>query len=183
MSSCWHHNRTSHYEQVSPPRATSPVGRPSPCERRFFAPLARDRAVHFSLIASCLRQAFAPVQYLRDVFTRWPPPPAGNPTHDDLRCLQPAAGPPRINPGCSGRLATEGESARGRTRSHVSRRFARVPASSPARSSWAEKPAFSRHKRAHHAKSRPLGPGLRPASSGWHVACESVQRKQSNGVD
>ena len=46
-------------------------------------------AVHFSLIASCLRHGRDPFAYLRDVFERLPKLLAGSPTTDQLRPLLP----------------------------------------------------------------------------------------------
>jgi transposase len=46
-------------------------------------------AVHFSLVASCLRHGLDPFSYLRDVFTRLPVLLAGVPTSADLRRLLP----------------------------------------------------------------------------------------------
>ncbi len=46
-------------------------------------------AVHFSLIASCLRHSLDPFAYLRDLFTRLPRLLAANATRDELRNLLP----------------------------------------------------------------------------------------------
>ena len=46
-------------------------------------------AVHFSLVASCLRNALDPFAYLRDIYTRLPVLLAGTPSHDDLHRLLP----------------------------------------------------------------------------------------------
>ena len=46
-------------------------------------------AVHFSLIASCLRRQLDPFAYLRDIFTQLPVLLAENPSRDQLRALLP----------------------------------------------------------------------------------------------
>jgi hypothetical protein len=46
-------------------------------------------AVHFSLIATCLRHRLDPFAYLRDVYTRLPILLAAPPSRDTLRALLP----------------------------------------------------------------------------------------------